>query len=134
MSENTYDALKENFIKDWANDYHNFGIHFRKYGEDNVRAWIKEDYVILKVSELIKDQELRFIQFNNFKKKAYDIVALGFEGKNITDHQLKLALWFLSGEKSFYEAFGKIKGEQHAYIGDQNTGTILELVYAKKTD
>jgi hypothetical protein len=129
-----YNQQKEKFIVDWSEDRYNFRKLFNKYGEDAVRQWVKEDYCIIKSHDLAAQNEIRAQQFSNLKPKAYDLIDQGMAGKPLTDAQLKIALWVLSGEKAFAEAFAKSKGEQKALNVANKDGTVLEFIRGQKTD
>jgi hypothetical protein len=130
---NQYDQIKENFIRDFAKDRYNFAALKRKYG-DIADVWRKEDYVLLKMSDLVRADEIRAEQFSNLKSVSYDIIAKGLNGETLTDHQVKLATWVLSGERAFAEAYAKSKGEQKALNTGEKDGTILEFIRGQKTD
>jgi hypothetical protein len=128
-----YDQIKENFIRDFAKDRYNITALKRKYG-DIVDVWRKEDYVLLKMSDLVRIDEIRFEQFSNLKSVSYDIVAKGLNGDILTDHQVKLATWVLSGERAFAESYAKAKGEQKALSIDGKESTVLEFIRGEKAD
>ena len=122
------EQIKEQFIVDWANNRYAFRFLFNKYGEEIVRQWIKDDTVIIAADLIAKENEIRFEQFNNLKQSCYDIIVRGSKGEVITDHQLKIAMWVLAGERAFAEAYAKAKGEQKAMSSSKAMGTILNLV------
>lgn len=120
--------IKENFAQDWAKDRRNWRKLFHRYGRPQVEEWIKDDAIILRADEIAAQDKIRAQQYENLKPKCFDILNNAVEGKDVTDAQLKVAFWVLSGERSFADSYAKVRGEQAAVTTDKKPATVINLV------
>lgn len=127
------------FISQWAVNKYELKYFYYIYGEDKVKAWLNDKYVLIALSEIKqRDAEqgnLKTNLLNNFKDKAIDIIAKALNGDTVSKEQVDVAKWILRGENAYSEAKYKARGEQDASSGDRKLATILEFNYGnKKTD
>lgn len=125
------------FFNNFCANKYSLKDHYRTFGEDNVKQWLESDWFFNAWTEYkakaARENELAVEQWNNFKHSSYDIIAKALKGDQVTDAQVSIAKWILSGERSFIEAKAKALGEKAADGGNERRAPIIELI-RKKTD
>jgi hypothetical protein len=124
------------FISQWSVNKYDRKFFYDLYGEDKVKAWLNDKYVLIALSEIKqKDAEqgnLKTNILNSLKDKAVDIIARSLNGEPLPKDQVDTAKWLLKGENAYIEAKYKYRGEQDASGSSNKTATILEFNYGNK--